>query len=379
MSYEPISEDILFQVPAKPEPKSAVAIRENLSSVETTLSEFDKVSAGLADLAARFPHDLVYPVETTKGMQEAIAHRAAWREPRITVEKLRKMAKAPVLALGKDIDARAAWLTEQLLEGESPVDEQIKAEERRKEEVKQARINAEFERVAKIQEAIADISMDATIASGKPSTNIRSALHNVRTQVLDPLVFQEMMLQAEAAKASAVAKLEVALSAALHHEAEADKVAAERAELEVLRKAAAEQKAKDAIAAEAKAAEERVKEAEAIKAAKAEQARLDAEAAAKRAEEDRIAAEARKVAQAEHEAKMKAEREAATEARRLADEKAAKALAKQRKAEAADKQARDAAQTMIAALREVRQYVTADAGLQIIDAALREATGESAA
>ena len=110
----------------------------------------------------KHPIDLVFDVSTTKGMAEAIAHRAAWRDPRITVEKFRKAAKAPVLTLGKDIDARAAWLTDQLLLGETPVHEQIKAEEARKAQEKADREAAEFGRVLAIQEAIAEFGMQAT-------------------------------------------------------------------------------------------------------------------------------------------------------------------------------------------------------------------------
>lgn len=251
--------------------QSALAVRGNMEKVESALSEFDKVSAGLADIAARFPVDLVYDVTTTKGMTEAIAHRAAWRDPRLTVEKVRKIAKAPVLALGRDIDTRAAWLTEQLLVGETPVDEQIKAEERRKEKIKQDKINAEFARVAEIQEAIAELHMDAMAVVGKASSVIGGALEAMKARTLDPLVFQEQIAQATAARQAAIDKLELAYAAALHTEEQARKAAADRAELEALRATAAEQRRKD----EAAAAAQRV-----------EQSRIEAE---QRAERGRLA------------------------------------------------------------------------------------------
>lgn len=354
---------------------SALAIRKNIAQVETALSEFDKISAGLADLAARYPADLVYDVTTGKGMADAIAHRAAWRDPRINVEKFRKTAKAPVLALGKDIDARAAWLTEQLLLGEAPIDEQIKAEERRKEDAKQAKIAAEFGRVQAIQDAISEIAMDAMVTAGKSSAYIAERIAALRVETLNPATFQEMMPQAVAAQNAAIVKLELAYKAKLHDEAEAEKRAAERAELEELRKAAAAQKAKDAAAAAEAARIERERIAAEQHAAREAQARLDAEAAEARREADKLAAAQRAQAQAEHEARMKAEREAAAEAKRVADEKAAKALAKQRKAEAAEKKMRDAAPTMLAALREVRPFVGHnDHALIVIDKAIQAAT-----
>lgn len=295
-----LSDDLVFDTPAKAEPTvdiniNAVAIRTNIGKVQQAMTEFDAVSAGLSDIAARYPADLVYDVSTGKGMVEAIAHRAAWRDPRLAVERLRKQAKAPVIALGKDIDARAAWLTEQLLLGEVPIDQQIKAEEARKEAEKQARIHAEFERVQKIEDAIGEIHMDVMVAAGKPSATILAALEALRTQTLDPLVFQDRMPQAEAARAAGVAKLEIAYKAKLHDEEEAARLAAERAELAELRAAAAAQKAKDAEAAkveQARVAEEQRIEREKLAAERAEMNRQRAELAAARAESDRLQAEA---------------------------------------------------------------------------------------
>ena len=255
---------------------TTIAIRK----IESALAEFDAIKAGLAELSARYPADVVYDVSTTKGMSEAIAHRAAWRDPRILVEKYRKLAKAPVLTLGKDIDARAVWITEQLLVGETPADEQIKVEERRKDDEKQARINAEFGRVQAIHEAIAEIHMRAMAVSTKSSGIIAAELEMMRVVGFDPLAFQELIEQAKQAHASAIAKLEVAFKAKLYSEGEATKLAAERAELNELRAQQAAQKAKDdAAAAQARAAED-ARLIEQRRAMDEQQRRLDAQAAA---------------------------------------------------------------------------------------------------
>lgn len=332
---------------------TALAMRSELVRIEEALSEFEKITDGLAELAERYPTDLVYDVTTTKGMAEAIAHRAAWRDPRINVEKFRKIGKAPVLALGKNIDQRAAWLTEQLLIGEAAVDEQIKAEENRKEEIKRAKIASEFGRVEAIQTAIAEIHMDAMAVVGKPSSVIRERLDEMRQRALDPLVFQESMAQAQEALRTSVGKLETTLAAALHTEAEAARVAAERAELEQLRAAAAEQKRKDeAAAAEARKAEDARIAAE-RKAAAEEQKRLDAEAAVARAEADRVAAAERKAAKDKQEAELAEQRAQLAAAQKVEADKRAKAEAKRIKAEAAEKKLRDAAGLMLAALQAV--------------------------
>lgn len=346
---------------------SAIAITRNIAQIQSALSEFDRIEAGLAELTKRYPPDLVYDLTSTKGKTDALAHRAAWRDPRINVEKFRKTAKAPVLALGKDIDARATWLTEQLQAGEAPIHEQIKADEARREAEKQAKVNAEFGRVQAIQEAIAEIHMDAMGVIGKPSSVIAERLEMFRSMTLDPLVFQEQMGAAQAAKDAAIIKLDQALKAQQFTEAEAAKLEAERAELAELRRMAAAQKLKDEAAAAEAARAERERAA-------AEQVRLDAEAAERRAAEDAAAAEARAKAQAAHEAEMAAQREAMRQAQAVADAAAAKEQARQRKMAAADKKMRDAAPVMLTALRELRPLCSEGQAWRIIDAAIEAAT-----
>jgi hypothetical protein len=168
-------------------------------------------------------------------MDAAKEHRAAYRDPRIQVEKARKSAKAPILALGKNIDARAAWITERLIEGEEPVHLQIKAEEERREKEKQDRINAEAGRVLAIQEALAGIGEDVLIACGKTSADIQALIDRMTSTQPDPLVFQEQIDQARAAWAAALVKLDTALKAKRWEEAEAKRIADERAAEEARR------------------------------------------------------------------------------------------------------------------------------------------------
>lgn len=275
MNIDDYTDDVAFTEEPKVD-QSALVIRENITRVEGALAEFDRISAGLAELHKMYPADLVYDVTTTKGMAEAIAHRAAWRDPRITVEKFRKTAKAPVLALGKDIDARAAWLTEQLLVGEEPIDQLIKAEEQRKRDEKLAREMKETQRVMAIQEALGELAMEG-MAGGLHSTKIAERLEALQVRVLDPLVFQEMMPQAQAARTAALDKLAQALKAAQWDEEQAAKLLAEAAALKL------KQEQEDAERA-------RVAEAQRIEAARL--AKLAAEqAAAQKAEADQLAAE----------------------------------------------------------------------------------------
>ena len=90
-----------------------------IASVSSEVAKFDGIAAGLAALEKAHPKDIACDVTTTAGMKQAIAGRAAWREPRIAVEKARKAAKAPVLELGRAIDTFAKELETKLLAGES--------------------------------------------------------------------------------------------------------------------------------------------------------------------------------------------------------------------------------------------------------------------
>lgn len=268
--------------------QNALAITEDMDRVKNSLNEFDRVSAGLADLEARYPKDAIYPVETTKGMKDAIEHRAAYRDPRVMVEKARKMAKAPLLALGKNIDARAKWITEQLAAGEDPVDQQIKAEEARKEADRQAHAAAEAARVLKIQEALAEIGQNVLIACGKTSAEIRALSEQMHATRPDPDVFQEMIDQAKAAWASGIEKLETALKAKLYDEAEAARIAAEQAAEEERRVQEAARVEALRVETERIAAEQRA----AAEAMAEERRKFEAEKAAMQAEKDRLAQQA---------------------------------------------------------------------------------------
>ena len=331
------------------------------------IAEYSPTAARLADLRSRLTN-VAYDVSTGKGMDIAIRDRAEIRDLRVALEKKRVELKAPALERSRLIDAEAKRITLELEELEKPIDQQIKAEQDRRKEAQRQREYAEFGRVQAIHDAIGEIHLTVAAAVGRPSAYIAETMEAMRSQPLDPLVYQEMMPQAVAARDAALVKLDTAYRAKLHDEAEAAKVAAERAELAELRKLAAAQKSKDETAAAEAAKAERERAA-------AAQAALDAEAAAARREADRVAAEARAAAQAEHEAKMRSEREHAAAAKRIADEKAAKALVKQRKAEAAEQRLRDAAPRMLTALTKIRLLVDGEAR-QIADAAIKEAIGE---
>lgn len=337
----------------------------DIQEPETQIAEYSRTAAALADLRSRLA-DVVYDVSTTAGMVAAKRDRAEVRDLRTGLERERVRIKAPALERCRLIDAEAKSITAELEALGKPIDDQIKAEERRKEEEKQAKINAEFGRVEAIQTALHELHMEASVA-GKSSEFIAARIETIKALTLDKTVFQEQMPQAQVTRQQVLDKLALALAAQQHAEAEAVRIAAERAELAALRAAAAAQKAKDEAAAAAlrKAEEDKLSAERA--AQRAEQARLDAEARRKREDEDRAAAAARAAAQAVHEAEMQRQREAAAK-------EEAKAAERKRKAAAAETKMRAAAPVMLAALRRAADVLTWAAGQNpVFEAARKEA------
>ena len=125
-----------------------------LENVQKAVAEFDKVSAGIAALRSQY-EGVVYDVTNPQGLRDAKEARRAIAQPRIEIEKIRKAAKAPILELGRKLDGEAKRITEELLAIETPITEQIQAEEAKIEAARQAKIKAEQDRVAAHQSAIA--------------------------------------------------------------------------------------------------------------------------------------------------------------------------------------------------------------------------------
>lgn len=273
------------------------AINTDVAAVQGALTQFDAVGAGIAALKERFG-GVLYPMETTEGMEAAKLARKIIREPRYEIEQVRKSAKAPLLAIGKRLDSEAARITAELLQIEEPIDRQIKAEEERKEREKQARIDAELKRVASIHERIAELRGNPSLTPTSGMELISDHIADLEGLAIDDS-FAEFRQQAIDAKTGGLARLRELHAAAVAHEAEQARVRAERQELARLR---AEQDARDAAERDRRAAEDRAR-AEAERAAQEERdaaARTERERlAAERAENERLAREARERNEAE--------------------------------------------------------------------------------
>jgi len=213
-----------------------------LAVVSTAIAEFDKVAAGLTELKSKFG-GVVYEVATTKGMAEAKAARVAIRQPRYDVERIRKAAKAPILQLGRDLDSEAERITKEILAIEAPIDEQIKNEETRVENERQAKIAAEQKRVADIHARIAAIRGIADGASLKTSAEVKGLIDRLQQTVIDDS-FCEFRVDAQKAFDVASESLTSIHASRVEFEAEQERVRLERIELERQR---AEQAERDRV------------------------------------------------------------------------------------------------------------------------------------
>ena len=305
---------------------------KDIPTVVTEIAEYSQTAAALSDLRHRFL-GVAFNVATTKGMDEAKKARQEVKGYRTALENKRKEIKAPALERCRLIDDEAKTITAALLEIEEPIDQQIKAEEARKEAEKAAKAEAERQRIAAIRTQIDTIKNHAAFAVGKSADAILKILSGVEGFEIGE-DFQEFKPEAEQAKAETLDKIKALHEAQVQHEDEQARIAAERAELTRLR-AEAEAREREAAAAraeqerkdrEARAEQER-KDREAREAVEREQAaKLAAERAAHEAElrKQREAQEAELKAQREAQAKADAEARAAREAeeKRLADERA---------------------------------------------------------
>lgn len=290
--------------------------------------EYSSTAAALAELRSRYAAP--FDVATAKGMALAKEARAEVRGYRTALETLRKEIKAPALERCRLIDDEAKRITAELLKIEEPIDQQIKAEEQRREAEKAAKARAETARIAAIAARISGIRNRVSAVANQPAAAIRAewtqvqalelaaaaiqtALDQAQALELAPEEYQEFMPDAIEALHDTRQALRTALDARLAYDAEqarlkaeqdaaAARIKAEREELERLRTAEAAR-----LAAEARMAEEARQAQEA--ALKAQREAQEAELRAKREEQERQEQEARQTRQAE-EARLQAERDA---------------------------------------------------------------------
>lgn len=297
---------------------------EVLPQTGSDVVEYRQTEAALAMLREQLA-DATIDCTTTAGDKQARDSRLTLVRLRTALEDKRKELKAPHIEAGKRIDDEAKRITGAILELERPIDDAIKAEERRREQARQERERIERERKARNEALIDAVRRLPLEYVSAPVSVVAPALADLVDQTF--AVDDDYCEQMTVAHTDAIAKLREVLETRrdverqqaelrAQREEQERQAAAERAELERLR---AEQAERDRVAAE----ERRAADA----AAEAERRRLaDEQEAAHRAEQERLAAER---------AELQRQREADEAARAEEERKqAAKRAEAQRKAEA---------------------------------------------
>lgn len=108
----------------------------------TAIKEYSETEAALAKLSQDYK-GVVYDVTTVEGMGAARKGRAELRTYRTSLEKMRVHLKEDILVRGRLIDGEAKRITAELESLETPIDEQIKKEEKRVEDIRLAKVREE--------------------------------------------------------------------------------------------------------------------------------------------------------------------------------------------------------------------------------------------
>ena len=130
---------------------ASTAMVPGASLQEHAMQEITSIEAGLADLEAKY-RDVVYDVTTTKGMEAAREARAAIRDPRYKLERVRAATSRELTTIQRAVNAEAKRITGRIETIEWPIHEQIKAEEDRIESERAARRQQEAYRQRQAQE-----------------------------------------------------------------------------------------------------------------------------------------------------------------------------------------------------------------------------------
>lgn len=312
----------------------------------TAIARYTPLEAGIAEFLAKH-ENVVHDVATPKGLELAKKDRAECRSLRLRVEEARVAEKADALAYGRKVDSEAKRLTGIIAPQEESYDAQIKAEEQRREAERQAKIEAERQRVASIRNLIDAMKRSAAEAISMNAAQVEAVLRDLVAAdpaTVEATVYCEFKDEAIAAHAGALDFLRELHAKKVQQEEEAAQLARDRAELAEQQAAQAKREHEAKIErevqerAEAEARAERERQEKIAKEAKerADREQREREDAARRQQleieaaelaEQRRQLEAQKNAQAEEEQRLAMERARQAQAKR--EEEAAAAAAKE--------------------------------------------------
>ncbi|VVN88393.1 hypothetical protein PS718_01681 [Pseudomonas fluorescens] len=211
-------------------------------------------AVAVTDIAEYRPHEeqivrletsyakLVVDCSTSEGLANAKEVRVDIRDVRYALANTTKTALVPYQQKVKEAQARVNQVKEfgealkdRVLAIEAPIDEAIKAEEKRVADAKAERERIEAERVEAIRAKITRFSSVAAAYANRSASDVASVLQNVKESVILPEEYAEFEAEGTIARDNAIEQLETLHRAAVEREEAAAKLAAQQKELEELR------------------------------------------------------------------------------------------------------------------------------------------------
>lgn len=211
-------------------------------------------TVAVTDIAEYRPHEeqivrlettyakLVVDCSTSEGLANAKEVRVDIRDVRYALDKTTKTALVPYQQKVKEAQARVNQVKEfgetlrtRVLTIEEPVDEAIKAEEKRIADAKAERERVEAERVEAIRAKITRFSSVAAAYASRSAADVSSILQGVKESVILPEEYGEFEAEGTIARDNAIEQLEALLKSAAEREEAAAKLLAQQKELDELR------------------------------------------------------------------------------------------------------------------------------------------------
>lgn len=225
-------------------------------SLETSEAAQKAVSPAVAvtDIAEYRPHEeqivrlettyakLVVDCSTSEGLANAKEVRLDIRDVRYALANTTKTALVPYQQKVKEAQARVNQVKDfgealkaRVLVLEEPVDEAIKAEEKRVADVKAEKERLEQERIEAIRAKINRFSSVAAAYASRSAADVSSVLQGVKEAVILPEEYGEFEAEGTIARDNAIDQLEALHKSALERETAAEKLLAQQKELDELR------------------------------------------------------------------------------------------------------------------------------------------------
>ena len=231
------------------------AVQESLEISETDGAKKNVAPAvAVTDIAEYRPHEeqivrlettyakLVVDCSTSEGLANAKEVRVDIRDVRYALANTTKTALVPYQQKVKDAQARVNQVKEfgealkdRVLAIEAPVDEAIKAEEKRVADAKAERERVEAERVETIRARITRFSSVAAAYASRSAADIAEILQGVKESVILPEEYAEFEAEGTIARDNAIDQLETLHKSAVEREKAAAKLLAQQKELDELR------------------------------------------------------------------------------------------------------------------------------------------------